>query len=57
VSPPNRRVPSLTFLPSIGNIVANLANSYTYDVQLEIKSGGRWIQLTCESFFEQAPVA
>jgi hypothetical protein len=40
---------------TVGNIVANVANSYTYDVQLEIKSGGRCIQLACESFFEPAP--
>jgi hypothetical protein len=54
VSPPERRVPSLTLL-TIGNIVVNVAKSYTYDVQLEIKSGARWIQVARESFFEPAP--
>jgi len=55
VSAPERRVPSLTFLLTIGNIVVNVAKRYTYDVQLEINSGARWIQLACESFFEPAP--
>lgn len=36
---PNAGVPSLTFLLTIGKIVVNVAKSYTYDVQLEIKSG------------------
>jgi hypothetical protein len=39
VSPPERRVPSLTFLLTIGNIVVNVAKSYAYDVLLEIKIG------------------
>ena len=52
---PNAGFLSLTFLLTIGNIVVNAAKSYTYDVQLEIKSGARWIQLACESFFEPAP--
>jgi hypothetical protein len=36
VSPPERRVPSLTFLLTIGNIVVNVAKSHTYDIQLEM---------------------
>jgi len=38
---PNAGFLSLTFLLTIGNIVVNAAKSYTYDVQLEIKSGAR----------------
>ena len=36
---PNAGVPSLIFWLTIGNIVVNVAKSYAYDVQLEIKSG------------------
>ena len=55
LSPPERRVPRLTFLLTIDRIVVNAAKSYTYDVQLEINSGAHWIQLACESFFEPVP--
>jgi hypothetical protein len=48
--------PNAGFLPllTIGYIVVNVAKGYTYDVQLEIKSGARSIQLACKSFFEPA---
>src|SRR6476661_3966799 len=34
---------------NIGNVVVNVAKSYTYDVQLEIKSGAEVVEVTAEA--------